>query len=83
MWSINRSIAGDEDIVIETKLGDIVEITDRMTFAVDNHIIGNGMRLDETSEVNLDERWKSVLIEEELRVFNRIAGGFAQRYGYA
>ena len=50
--------------------------------AVENHVIGNGMRLDSTSEVVLDERWKSVLTEEELRVFEREAGWMNRRYGY-
>ena len=50
--------------------------------SVDNHIVGNGMRLDTTSEVHLDERWKSVLTEDELRIFNRVAGKTARQYGY-
>lgn len=50
--------------------------------SVGNHVVGNGMRLDTTSEVRLDERWKSVLAEDELRIFNRIAGVMNRRYGY-
>jgi hypothetical protein len=46
------------------------------------HVVGNGMRLDMTSQVVLDERWKSVLTAEELRVFDRIAGQVNRRYGY-
>jgi hypothetical protein len=49
---------------------------------VENHIIGNGMRLDKTSEIRLDERWRSVLTKEELVVFNREAGKMNRRYGY-
>jgi hypothetical protein len=47
-----------------------------------NHIVGNGMRLDTTSEVRLDERWKSVLSEDDLRIFDHIAGAMNRRYGY-
>jgi hypothetical protein len=49
---------------------------------VEHHIIGNGMRLDMTSKVQLDERWKSVLTEDKLRIFDRIAGTMNRRYGY-
>jgi hypothetical protein len=50
---------------------------------VEHHIVGNGMRLDTTSQTSLDERWRSVLTEEELRVFDREAGKMNRRYGYA
>ena len=49
---------------------------------VEHHIVGNGMRLDTTSQVSLDERWRSVLTEEELRIFDREAGNINRRYGY-
>ena len=51
--------------------------------AVPQHVVGNGMRLDATSQVVLDDCWKSVLKTEELRVFDRIAGKVNNRYGYA
>jgi len=50
--------------------------------SVEHHVLGNGMRLDKTSKVYLDERWKSVLTEEELRIFDRKAGKTNRRYGY-
>jgi len=50
--------------------------------AVENHVVGNGMRLDTTSQVRLDQRWKSVLTEQDLRVFDREAGRMNRRYGY-
>ena len=50
---------------------------------VEHHIVGNGMRLDSTSQISLDERWKSVLTEEDLRIFDREAGEMNRRYGYA
>lgn len=49
---------------------------------VEHHIVGNSMRLDTTSRISLDERWRSVLTEEELGIFNREAGEMNQRYGY-
>jgi len=51
--------------------------------AVEQHVIGNGMRLDATSGIALDDRWRSVLTEEDRRVFDRAAGGMNRRYGYA
>jgi hypothetical protein len=46
------------------------------------HVIGNGMRLDTTSEVRLDERWRDVLTEQDLRTFDQIAGETNGQYGY-
>jgi hypothetical protein len=51
--------------------------------AAGNHIVGNGMRLDSTSQVSLDERWRSALSESELQRFDREAGKINRRYGYA
>lgn len=48
-----------------------------------HHIIGNGMRLDNTSEVRLDDRWRKFLSQSELGEFERIAGDHNRRYGYA
>jgi len=50
--------------------------------ALEHHVLGNGMRLDSTSEVCLDERWKSVLTEDDLQVFHAVAGDLNRRYGY-
>ena len=50
--------------------------------SVESHIVGNGMRLDTTSRISLDERWRTVLTEEELHIFNREAGEMNRRYGY-
>ena len=49
---------------------------------VEHHIVGNGMRLDTTSQISLDERWRSALTKEELRIFDHEAGNINQRYGY-
>jgi len=50
--------------------------------SVSQHVVGNGMRLDTTSKVRLDERWRSVLTQEELTIFNAMAGETNARYGY-
>ena len=48
----------------------------------DHHIIGNGMRLDTTSEIKLDERWKSALSIADLKKFEKVAGKMNRRLGY-
>lgn len=49
---------------------------------LEHHVVGNGMRLDSTSEIQLDEQWKSVLTDRDLRVFDSVAGRLNRRYGY-
>ena len=46
------------------------------------HVIGNGMRMDNTSEIRLDERWKSHLTLDDLRAFDEVAGDLNRCYGY-
>ena len=50
--------------------------------AMENHVIGNMMRMDTTSKVSIDERWRDVLTTEELRKFDRAAGRMNSAYGY-
>ena len=50
--------------------------------AVEQHVVGNGMRLDATSQIQLDERWRTELKDGDLRAFDRIAGEMNRRYGY-
>jgi hypothetical protein len=50
--------------------------------SVEHHVLGNGMRLDPTSEIRLDQRWKSVLSPADLPVFDSVAGKLNRRYGY-
>jgi hypothetical protein len=49
---------------------------------VEHHIVGNGMRLDSTNTIQLDERWRSHLTPEQLNEFERVAGGFNRCLGY-
>ena len=46
------------------------------------HVIGNGMRLDTTSEIRLDERWRTALGPGERAAFDEVAGDLNRRYGY-
>lgn len=50
--------------------------------AVEQHVVGNNMRLSTSSEIKLDEQWKEVLTDERLDDFDRIAGELSRRYGY-
>jgi len=50
--------------------------------SVEHHIVGNGMRLDTTSEIRLDERWREKLNEQDLGIFEKTAGKTNRRYGY-
>lgn len=50
--------------------------------AVDNHIIGNQMRLSSTSEIRLDESWKQALTREQMTTIDRLVAPLNRRYGY-
>jgi hypothetical protein len=49
---------------------------------VAHHIVGNGMRLDSTSEIRFDERWRYELSSSDLVQFGSAAGDVMQRLGY-
>lgn len=46
------------------------------------HVIGNGMRMDSSSVIRLDERWKFHLSADDLHTFDEIAGPLNRKYGY-
>ena len=50
--------------------------------SVDHHIVGNGMRLDSTDKIKMDERWRQALTKSEIEVFNLVAGKMNRRLGY-
>jgi len=50
--------------------------------SVEHHIVGNGMRLDSTSEIKLDERWRKILTTQDLEIFDSTAGKMNLKYGY-
>lgn len=50
--------------------------------AVEQHIIGNAMRLGASSEITLDEKWRAALTPGDLRTFEDIGGAMNRRFGY-
>jgi hypothetical protein len=46
------------------------------------HIVGNPMRLNSITEINLDERWRSQLTAEQITEVNQVAGPLSRQYGY-
>jgi hypothetical protein len=50
--------------------------------AVEHHVVGNGMRLDDIGEIRLDERWREYLTAADLAIFEKEAGGLNRRLGY-
>ncbi|MGA2748454.1 MAG: sulfotransferase [Verrucomicrobiota bacterium] len=50
--------------------------------APQQHVVGNGMRLDESSKIKLDERWKEHLSKADLAAFDQVAGELNRKYGY-
>jgi hypothetical protein len=49
----------------------------------EHHVVGNGMRLDVTSEIRVDHRWQQALSSAELDTFAEVAGPLNRRLGYA
>jgi hypothetical protein len=47
-----------------------------------HHVVGNGMRMDSTNEIILDDRWKNQLTMDDLDTFNQIGGKLNKRLGY-
>lgn len=50
--------------------------------AYEHHIIGNRMRLASTSEIRLDERWKTALTPEQMKLIDKKVAPLNERYGY-
>jgi hypothetical protein len=50
--------------------------------SVEHHVVGNGMRLNNASKIQLDERWKTALTDQDLLAIDRVAGEMNRRYGY-
>jgi len=46
------------------------------------HVIGNPMRLRPLSGIELDERWKEELSQDQIDTIQKITRRFGQRYGY-
>lgn len=50
--------------------------------AAEQHIIGNRMRLANTTEIRLDERWKQALTPEQMAAIEQRVAPLNRRYGY-
>ncbi|AGH80218.1 hypothetical protein PCNPT3_01380 [Psychromonas sp. CNPT3] len=50
--------------------------------SVEHHVIGNGMRLDESETIELDQRWKHQLTVTDLGIFSNVAGAYQKKMGY-
>jgi hypothetical protein len=48
----------------------------------EQHVVGNGMRMDNTSEIRLDTRWQTALSKADLATFDAVAGSLNRSYGY-
>ena len=49
---------------------------------VEQHVIGNRMRLSSTSEIRLDERWRTAVTREQMAVIERRVAPLNRGYGY-
>ncbi|WP_022940391.1 sulfotransferase domain-containing protein [Psychromonas hadalis] len=49
---------------------------------VEHHVVGNGMRLDDSEVIKLDERWKEQLSKAELKKYFEVAGDYHQSLSY-
>jgi sulfotransferase family protein len=49
----------------------------------EHHVVGNGMRLDTTSEIRMDDRWTRALSRQQLDTFGSVAGALNRQLGYA
>lgn len=49
---------------------------------VEHHVVGNGMRLDSTSEIHLDERWRNEFSPDDLSQFESVTGPLLRKLGY-
>ncbi len=62
-----------------------LEFEDQMlNFAdTEHHLVnGNDMRLKQTDDLKLDERWKQEMTDADLTDFNRLTGSMNQKLGY-
>ena len=50
---------------------------------VEHHVVGNGMRLDDSEDIKLDDRWTELLTKEELAAYHQITGNYHKSLGYA
>ena len=49
---------------------------------VEHHVVGNGMRLDDSEDIKLDDRWKEQLSDDELAKYFQVTSDYHQKMGY-
>ncbi|MCA9246498.1 MAG: sulfotransferase [Planctomycetales bacterium] len=49
---------------------------------LESHIVGNKMRLSDTSTITLDQRWRTNLSASQLREIDSMVGNLHEQYGY-
>ena len=80
-----ESLCLDTDVVIAS-INDFLGLPHNEDYkdfrSAPHHVVGNGMRLDTSSEIRLDDRWKQALSEGELAEFEQVAGPMNAMYGY-
>ena len=79
------ALCADPDAVLKRAfefIGIGPDLATRDFLSVEHHVLGNPMRLRSSSEIVRDDRWKTALSAEDLRVFESIAGDLNRRYGY-
>ena len=50
--------------------------------SVDQHIVGNAMRLASSSQIRVDQKWRDALTPADIETFERVAGSLNRRLGY-
>jgi len=50
--------------------------------ATKQHILGNAMRLEADQRIKLDEKWRTALSSEDLKMFEHVAGDLNRKLGY-
>lgn len=63
--------------------GALPDAAPMVSAAAEQHIIGNPMRLEAQQEIRLDERWRSLLTDDQLQAIQSVAGWLTRRYGYS
>lgn len=80
-----EDLCSDIDGVLE-RLFEFLEVDPRKRVAdfraKSAHVIGNGMRFDQNSQIRLDERWRATVGLHELSEFHAVAGALNFQYGY-
>ena len=75
-----------ETTVVMSRIFSFLGVKDNLSYREfrdnDHHLVGNGMRLDGSSEVQLDDRWRQSLGESDMKVFEDHARDKNMKYGY-